>query len=68
MSGKKMKLERIKRDLSQRELAELSNVGLTSITKIEKHGIETTTVSTLRKLAKALDTTVEDLFFSDGEE
>lgn len=65
MNGTRLKIARIKKGLNQRELADMSHVGLTSITKIEKHGIESTTVSTLRKLAKALDTTVEKLFFNE---
>ncbi|MDY3001911.1 helix-turn-helix transcriptional regulator [Romboutsia timonensis] len=67
MSGKNLKVARVKRGLTQRQLAALSGVGLTSITKIEKYGIEATTVSTLRKLAEALELTVEDLFFSEEE-
>ncbi len=65
MSGKSLKIARIKKGLNQRELSKISNVGLTSITKIEKHGIEKTTVSTLRKLANSLDTNVVELFFSE---
>lgn len=65
MSGTDLKIARIKKGLTQRQLVEISGVGLTSITKIEKHGIENTTVATLRKLADALDTSVEELFFNE---
>lgn len=67
MSGTNLKIARIRKGLTQRQLVKLSNVGLTSITKIEKHGIETATVSTLRKLAEALDMSVVDLFFKEEE-
>lgn len=67
MSGKNLKIARIKKGLTQRQLVEVSGVGLTSITKIEKYGIENTTVATLRKLADALDTSVEELFFKEKE-
>lgn len=65
MSGTNLKIARIKKGLTQRQLVEISGVGLTSITKIEKHGIETTTIATLRKLANALDTSVEELFLNE---
>lgn len=65
MSGTNLKIARIKKGLTQRQLVNISGVGLTSITKIEKYGIETTTISTLRKLANALDTSVEELFFNE---
>ncbi|GAA0706046.1 helix-turn-helix transcriptional regulator [Paraclostridium ghonii] len=65
MSGTNLKIARIKKGLTQRQLVEISGVGLTSITKIEKYGIENTTVATLRKLAYALDTSVEELFFNE---
>lgn len=68
MDGTNLKIARIRKGLNQRQLVEISGVGLTSITKIEKHGIETTTVSTLRKLAKSLDVTVIELFFNDDKQ
>ena len=67
MSGRNLKIARIKKGLNQRELSKISNVGLTSITKIEKYGIETVTVSTLRKLANSLDVNITELFFCDEE-
>ncbi|EHK2357044.1 helix-turn-helix domain-containing protein [Clostridium perfringens] len=62
-----IKIARIKKGWNQRKLSEISGVGITSITKIEKHGIDHVKVSTLKKLAAALDTTVQELFFSDEE-
>lgn len=63
----KIKVARIKKGWNQRILSEVSGVGITSITKIEKHGIDHVKVSTLKRLAAALDTTVQELFFSDEE-
>ena len=65
MNGKKLKIQRIKKDLNQKELAKLSSVNINIIGKIENYGIENVTVSTLRKISKALDTTMEELFFSE---
>lgn len=62
-----LKLTRIKKGLTQTQLSEMSGVSLTSITKIEKHGIKNTTISILEKLALSLDTTVQELFFNEEE-
>lgn len=67
MSGIDLRVARIKKGLNQRQLVKVSGVGLTSISKIEKYGIENVTVSTLRKLAQALDTSVQELFFSEED-
>ena len=50
---KKIKLERIKRDLSQQELALLANVDKNTIWKIET-GQTSPTINTLEKIANAL--------------
>lgn len=51
---KKVKLERIKRDLSQQELALRANVDKNTIWKIET-GQTSPTVNTLEKIANALN-------------
>lgn len=63
----KLKVERAKRDWTQATLSEKSGVARATICNIERKGIETIPVYTLRKLAKALNTTVQELFFSEGE-
>lgn len=60
-----LKLARIARGWTQEELHKKSGVGKVSICNIEKNGIENIPVYTLRKLAKALETTVPELFFSE---
>jgi len=62
-----LKIERIKRKWNQSELAERSNVGLNTIVKIEKGNIDNVSVSILKRLSKALDVSVADLFFSEEE-
>ena len=47
--------------LTQGQLAEISGVGITTIVRIERGQIEEPRVSTLRKLADALDTTPAEL-------
>ena len=56
-----LKLERVKRNLTQKELQELSGVSRVTIRKIEKGLIENVTLSTYKKLAQALDIPVEEL-------
>lgn len=63
----KLKVERVKRDWTQTTLSEKSGVARVTICNIERKGIETIPVYTLRKLAAALDTTVQALFFDEDE-
>ena len=56
-----LKIERVKRNLSQRELSKMSGVGLNVISKIETGKIDNVTFGYIRKLAKALDIPVEEL-------
>lgn len=56
-----LKLERVKRNLTQKELQELSGVSRVTIRKIEKGLIENVTLSTYKKLAQALGIPVEEL-------
>lgn len=56
-----LKLERVKRDLTQKDLQELSGVSRVTIRKIEKGLIENVTLSTYKKLAQALEIPVEEL-------
>lgn len=60
-----LKIARVKKGWTQEELHKQSGVGKVSICNIERNGIEKVPVYTLRKLAKALDTTVSELFFSE---
>ena len=55
-----LKVERAKNDLTQEQLAELSNVSTKHVTKIE-NGKVTPSVYIVYKFAKALKTTIDDL-------
>ena len=56
-----LKLERVKRNLTQKQLQDLSGISMVTIRKIEKGEVEKVTLSTYKKLAKALDISVEEL-------
>ncbi len=57
--GSKVRYERVKKNLSQEELAELANLNMRSISMIER-GVTDVKFTTLTKIAEALqvDTTV----------
>jgi len=63
----KLKVERVKRGWTQGQLAKNSGVGTVTISNIERKGIKNIPVYTLEKLAKALDMTISELFFSDEQ-
>ena len=63
-----LKTERKKLNLTQRELAELSNVGINTLLKIEKGNLDSTKVGTLKKIANTFGVQLVDLFFNEEEE
>ena len=64
----KFKFKRLEKDLTQAELREKSKTSIQTIVDIERgKSIDGLRVGTLKKLAASLDTTVQDLFFSDEE-
>jgi len=62
--GKRIKLIRQKRKLSQEELAEKIEIAVTNMGKIER-GESFVTASTLEKLSSALSVKVQDFFAFD---
>lgn len=64
----KFKFKRLEKDLTQMQLRDKSETSIQTIVNIEKgKSIDGLRVGTLKKLAKALDTTVQELFFSEDE-
>ncbi len=59
--GEKLKDARRRAVLTQEELAEKSGVGVATIIRLERGQIEEPRVSTLRKLAGALDVDAREL-------
>lgn len=60
-----IKLKRISKDLTQKELAKKVGISNVTLSKIEKGNYENITLKTMIKLAKELNTTVQELFFGD---
>lgn len=63
--GYKIKEKREEVGMTQEELAEKSGVSRTTISGLENCTVRETTTKTLVALAKALDTTVDQIFFSE---
>ena len=64
MTYSKLKVERIKHSLSQTELAEVSNCSRGTISSIENGKIDNVQLGILKKIAVALNSTLEELFLS----
>ena len=61
--GHKLKEVREAKKMTQEELAKESGISRGTIAAIESGRAETTTTKTLLKLAKALDVTIDQIFF-----
>ena len=59
--AKNIKKRRKEKGLSQDKLSRLADVSHATIIKIESGGIQSPTIDTVQKIAKALDVGVEDL-------
>lgn len=62
-----MKIERVKKNWSQTDLSLASKVCRMTISKIENGKVDNVQLGTLKKLAEALNSSVEELFFSKEE-
>lgn len=62
-----LELERRKQGLTQKELYAKSGVSTSTICNIERNGIDTIPVGTLKKLSSALGSNVAQIFFSDEQ-
>ena len=55
------------KELSQDKLAKLAGITLTTLVKIESGANDNPTIKTLKKIAKALEVTVNDLLEDESE-
>ncbi len=63
----KVKLLRISKHITQKELAKMVGISHVTLARVEKDDIDQIRVGTLKKIAKVLGTTVHELFFSEEE-
>lgn len=59
--GRNIKIERIRKDLTQEEFAERIDMSLSYVSKLEQ-GITSPTAIVLYKMSKILDVSMEDFF------
>lgn len=64
--GNKIREMRLEKGMSQDKLADLSGVDRVSISLIETGKTVNPSIKTLGKIALALGTTVDDIFFADS--
>lgn len=64
--GNKIRERRLEKGMSQDKLADLSGVDRVSISLIETGKTVNPSIKTLGKIALALGTTVDDIFFADS--
>ena len=65
--GHKIRDRREKLMMTQEQLAEKSGISRQTISLIETEKLENITLATMRSIAAALDSTVEDIFFNHGD-
>lgn len=64
--GYKIKEVREAKGMTQAELARISGISRVTISALENGVVRNTTSKTLLKLAEALETTVDHIFFADA--
>lgn len=62
-----VKIARIKKGLTQAELCKIVKTSPKKLVEIERGNYGNVTKSLMERIAKALDTTVQELFFSEEE-
>lgn len=67
MNISKLKVERVKQGLTQGELADLSNVNVNAIVRLEKGQLENARFRTLIKVSRALGKSIQELFLDEEE-
>lgn len=65
--NKKIKIERIKKGWNQEQLAKETGISRGTLTKIENGMIDGIRFGIIKQLATTLNTTVQELFFSNEE-
>lgn len=65
--GKKIKIARVLADKTQEQLSKETGISKDYISMLERGVTNNPTLEVMKKLSKALDTPVVDLFFSDEQ-
>lgn len=65
MSYSKLKVQRIIKNKTQEELSTSAGISRTTVSNIENGKIDNIQLGTLKKIAAALDSTVQELFLTE---
>ena len=65
--GLKLKIRRIEKGLKQGELAEKIGISRYYLSALERGKANNPSITIMKKISNILDTTVQELFFSDEE-
>lgn len=65
--NKNLKIARIQRNMTQKELCSIVGIGVNTLVKLEKGDYSTLKYPTMLKLSKALGKNLNELFFSEEE-
>lgn len=63
-----IKIARIKKGLTQKQLCEVLKISPNKLVELERGNYKNLTYALMIKIAKALNTTAQELFFSEEEE
>lgn len=65
--NRSVKIARIQKNLTQRELCDITGIGINTLVKLEKGDYSTLKYPVMLKLSSALRKTPNELFFSEEE-
>lgn len=60
-----IKIARIKKSLTQKQLCELIGIGINSLVKLEKGDFSTLRYPVMKKISEILETSIQELFFNE---
>lgn len=65
--NKNLKIARIQKNMTQKELCNAVGIGVNTLVKLEKGDYSTLKYPTMLRLSKVLDKKINELFFSEEE-
>lgn len=63
--AQKIKKQRLKMELTQEELAQRASIPYVTLVKIERESVKNPTIDTIKKIAKALEISLDELIYND---
>lgn len=63
--AEKIREQRLKKELTQEELAQKAGIPYVTLVKIERESVKNPTIDTIKKIAKALEISLDELIYND---